>query len=255
MYSARQSTKLFWDAITRARKSCTRNRRVQIDSSAGHRSVEARQLCHREEPTSRRGKAKRVMAALTTTSDTGPDSPAETDRYKRPPRQASPWVLHAPDPPGIAPLFPPRIARPRGTRGIDPPCHSSAIQSILGALTPHGNHFSDGNSHPPHTPQFLEMITAATIAVLNQHLASIGLLPQTAATLSGESITDTDAIPPAPVLPSASPTNSQIHHLHDDRSPTSSSSQAQHRFHRGFVSKRQAEYRTLDTRRAPRVHP
>ena len=219
------------------------------------------------------------MAALTTDSDNGPESRGETDRDKRPPRQASPCVLHAPDSPDIAPPFPPRIARPQETRRTDPPCHSSAIQPILGAPTPHGNHFSDGNSHPPLTPQSLEMITAATIAVLNQHLASIGLLPRTVTTLSGDPITDTDAIPPAPrdvpptpprtlpvlshlappppapVLHSASPTNREIHHLHDDRSPTSSSSQAQHRFHRDFVSKMQAEYRTLDTRRVPRVQP
>ena len=141
MYSARNSPKWFSDAITRARESRTRNRRVQIDSSAGDRSVEERQPCHREEPTSGRGKAKRVMTALTTDSDTGPDSPGETDQDKRPPRQVFPRVFHAPDPPGVAPPFPPRIARPQGTRRTGPPCHSSAIQPILGAPTPHGNHF------------------------------------------------------------------------------------------------------------------
>ena len=91
----------------------------------------------------------------------------ETDRDKRPRRQASSRVFHAPDPSGIAPPFPPRIARPRGTRRIDPSRHSPAIQPILGAPTPHGNPFSDGNSHPPLTPQFPEMITSATIAVLD----------------------------------------------------------------------------------------
>ena len=123
------------------------------------------------------------------------------------------------------------------------------------------------------------MITAATIAALNQHLTSIGLLPRTAATPSGNPTTDTDPLPPAPrdappalprtlpvfshlaplapapVLPSVNPTSYDIHHLHDDRSPPSSGSQPQHRFHRGFISKIQAEYRTLDTRHVPRVQP
>ena len=60
---------------------------------------------------------------------------------------------------------------------------------------------------------------------------------------------------PALALPSANPTNNEINHLHDDRSPTSSSSQAQHSFHHDFVSKMQAKYRTLDTHRVPRVQP
>ena len=101
------SPKWFSTATTRARESRTRNRRVQIDSSTSDRSVEARQPRHREEPTSGRGKAKRVMAALTTESDTGPDSLGETDPDKRPPMQVSPRVFHAPDPPGIAPPPPP----------------------------------------------------------------------------------------------------------------------------------------------------
>ena len=144
---------------------------------------------------------------------------------------------------------------------------------------PHGNPFSDGNSHPPLTPQSLEMIIAATIAVLNQHLASFGLLSHTAATTSGGPTMDTVPLPPAsrdapptpprtlpvlprltpstpgPVLSGAYPTNSEIHHLHDDRSPASSTSHAQHRFHHDFVSKMQADYRTVDTRRVPRVQP
>ena len=172
------------------------------------------------------------MAALTTDSDTRPDSPRETDRDKRHLRQVSPRVFHE-------------------------------------------------NSHPSLTPQSSGVITAVTIAALNQHLASICLVPRTAATPSDEPITDSDPLPVAPrdappafprtlpvlshlalpvparVLPSANPTSIDTHRLHDDRSSPVLSSQSQHRFrfHRGFISKMQAEYRTLDTRRVPRLQP
>ena len=142
---------------------------------------------------------------------------------------------------------------------------------------PHRNHFPDGASHPQLTSQSLEMITAATTAALNQHLSSIGFLPRVAATPSDESITNTASLPPAardaspprtlpppphldaptpgPVLPNPYSMNNVIHHLQDDRSPDSPSSHAQHRFSHDFVSKMQAEYRTLDTHRVPRVQP
>ena len=135
---------------------------------------------------------------------------------------------------------------------------------------PHENHLLGGSSHPQLTPQSLEMITAATITALNQHLASIGFLPRGAATPSDESISpvarDASPIPPrtlphlcAPtpglVLPSSYSLNNAIHHLQDNRSPDTPSSHAQNRFSLDFVSKIQAEYRTLDTRRVPRVQP
>ena len=53
---------------------------------------------------------------------------------------------------------------------------------------PDGNHLSDESSHPHLTPQSLEVITAATIATLNQHLASIDFPPRMDATPSDESI-------------------------------------------------------------------
>ena len=64
-----------------------------------------------------------------------------------------------------------------------------------------------------------------------------------------------DAPTPGPVLPSPYSLNNAIHHLHDDRSPDSPSSHAQHRFSHDFVLKMQAEYRTLDTRRVPQIQP
>ena len=135
---------------------------------------------------------------------------------------------------------------------------------------PNGNHLSGGSSHPQLTPQSLEMITAVTIAALNQHLASIGFLPRVDATPSDKSIPPmargASPIPPrtlphlceptpGPVLPSSCPMNSAIHHLQDGRSPATPNPYAQTRFSHDCVSKMQAEYRTLDTRRVPRVQP
>ena len=82
-YSARYSPKWFSDKIRTNRESRPRNRRVQFDSSASNRSVEAREPHHRDEPTSGRGKIKRVMTEFITDSDTGPDSPGKSDRGNR----------------------------------------------------------------------------------------------------------------------------------------------------------------------------
>ena len=132
---------------------------------------------------------------------------------------------------------------------------------------PNGNHLSDGSAHPQLTPQSLEMITATTIAALNQHLVSTGFLRRVAAP-SDESISpvarDASPIPPRtlphlreptprPVLPSSYPMNNAIHHLQDGRSPATPNTHAQTRFSNDLVSKMQAEYRTLDTRRVPRI--
>ena len=114
------------------------------------------------------------------------------------------------------------------------------------------------------------MITATTIAALNQHLATIGFLPRTNEPPPDEPIPpmarDAFTIPlislphlceptTGPVLPSSSSTNNAIHHLQDGRSLATPNSHAHTRFSHDFVSKIQAEYRTLDTRRVPRVQP
>ena len=80
MYSARFSPTWFSNNIKKARESRPRNRRVKFDSFASNRSVETRRPRHRDEPTSGRGKSKRIMTALTTDSDTGPDFPGTPDR-------------------------------------------------------------------------------------------------------------------------------------------------------------------------------
>ena len=114
------------------------------------------------------------------------------------------------------------------------------------------------------------MITAATIAAPNQHLASIGFLPRGAATPSDESISPVarDAPPirprtlphlsaptPGPALPSSYSMNNAIHNLQNGRSSDTLSPHAQNRFFHDFVSKMQAEYRTRDTRRVLKVQP
>ena len=261
---------LVFGSIKNLCKSRPRSRQVEFDSSASDRSVEARHPRHRDEPTSGRGKSKRVMTVLTTDSDTGPDSPWTSDRGNRPPRQVTPRVFHAPDPLGFAPSFPPRIARTRGSHRNESPHLRPETRSALGAPMLHKSHFSGGSSHPQLTPQFLETITAATIAALNQHLASISFLPRGATTPSDESISpaarEASPIPPrtlphlceptpGPVLPCSYPMNNTVHHLQDGRSPDSPNSHAQTRFSHVFVSKTQAEYRTLETRRVPRVQP
>ena len=111
---------------------------------------------------------------------------------------------------------------------------------------PHEIHLSGESSHPQLTPHSLEMITAAAIAALNQHLASIGFLPRGVTTPSDESISpaarDASPIPsrtlphlcertPGPVLPSPYPMNNAVHHLQDGRSPDSPNPHAQTRFH------------------------
>ena len=94
MFDARYSPLWFSNNVKKARESRPNNRRVEFDSSASDRSVEARRPRHRDEPTSGRGKRKRAMTALTTDSDSGPDS----DRDNRPSRQVIPLVFTPPTP-------------------------------------------------------------------------------------------------------------------------------------------------------------
>ena len=210
------------------------------------------------------------MTALTTDRNTGPDSPGISNRRNRPPRQVIPRVFHAPDSLGSAPSLPPRIARTRRTHQNDSPDLRPETRPTLGAPMPHENHLSGGSSRPQLTPQSLEMIAAATIAALNQHLASIRFLPHVDATPSDEPISlmarDASPIPPrtlphlcepipSPVLPSPYTRNNAIYHLQDGRLPATPKPHAQTRFSHDLFSKMQAEHRTLDTRRVPRVQP
>ena len=183
-------------------------------------------------------------------------------------KASNPTRLSRPRPPRFRTVIPPRIARLRGTHRNDSPHLRPETRPTLGAPIPHENHLSGGSSPPQLTHQSLEMITAATMAALNQHLASIGFLPPGAATPSYESISpvarDASPIPPrtlphlcaptpGPVLRSSFPMNNAIHHMQGGRSPNTPNPHAPNRFSHDFVSKIQAEGRTLDTRRVPRV--
>ena len=183
MHSTGHARDWFQKAIARARETRTRNRRAQMDSSASNCSVEARQLRHCEDLTSGRGESKRVMTALTRDSDTGPDSPRGTDRDNRYLRQIAPRLYHALDlNDGTTPLFSSRIARTRGNCRIASPRLLPARIPALKAPTLRGETISEETLTT--MQQYLETITAATLAALNQHLASIGLLPPTATTPS-----------------------------------------------------------------------
>ena len=230
MFDTRYPPTWFTNNIKKARESCPGNRRVAFDSSASDRSVEARRPRHRDEPTSGRGKSKRVMTALNTDSDSGPDS----DRDNRPPRQVIPRVFHAPVPLGLAPSFPPRISRTREIHRNDSLHLRPETRPTLGAPMPDRNHLSDGSSYPDLKPQSLEMITAATIVALNNNLASIGYTAACGRDTLGRidshhgsgcisdtpgNVTDICDPTPGPVLSSSHPMNNAIHHLQDGRSP------------------------------------
>ena len=108
----------FQNRIPTARDTTGWRHRPQADFYASDSSVEVQRQRRRDDPSSGE-KSKRVMMALTTDSDIGPDSPRGTDRGIRLLRQVSPRVYRAHDPnDGTAPSFPPRIARIRGQRRI-----------------------------------------------------------------------------------------------------------------------------------------
>ena len=119
------------------------------------------------------------------------------------------------------------------------------------------------------------MATAATIAVLNQHLASIVTLPQTAAAPSNAPLPGADpqplaprAAPPAlaknapkltnlvqtsiPVLAFHNPTPDDARYLYPDISSQSSSSPYQLGFRRNFIAKQGAS-RVPYARHVPRL--
>ena len=151
----------------------------QTNSSASDASVGQNRQRRRDNLSSGRGKAKRMMTALTTDSDCGSDAPRGTyDGYPYN-RQVSLRFCHASDPTdGAGPPFSPRIAR----KCVD---HRAPLSRPLSAhtpaLEPHPQREpptvnEDFSSLPTHL--LIETITNATLAAVNQHLMSTGLLPQ-----------------------------------------------------------------------------
>ena len=119
------------------------------------------------------------MTALTTDSNSGSDAPHGTydgDRYIK---QVSPSFYHASDPDdGTGPPFPPQIARNR-VRHRTPP--SRPLTAHTRALEPHaqrGTPTVNKDFSPLPTQLLIETITNATLAAVNQHLMSTGLLPR-----------------------------------------------------------------------------
>ena len=187
----------------------------QTDSSASDSSVGLNRQRQRDDPASGRGKTKRTMMALTTDSDSGSDVPRVTYDGYRHNRQVSPRFFHAPDPDGgTEPPFPPRIARNRVERRAPPP---RPLTNHTPALVPHARREStpvNEDLSPVPTQLLIETITNATLAAVNQHLMSAGLLPRPTVDLQPTELSLTRPAPPPSTLvqttaPTPAPTNVQ----------------------------------------------
>ena len=206
------------------------------------------------------------MAALTTDSDSGSDAPHGTYGGYRHIRQVSPRSYHAPDPDdGTRPPFPPRIARNRVDRRAPP---SRPLKAHTPALEPHaqrGTPTVNEDFSPLPTQLLIETITNATLAAVNQHLMSAGLLTRPTVDFQPTEPSLARTAPhPSTLVQTAAPalaTNNVQYLNHDARytqdggSPHSPSTASPTAFDRAFTAKMQAEHRTLDTRRVPRVQP
>ena len=206
------------------------------------------------------------MPALTTDSDSGSDAPRGTYDGYRHNRQVSPRFYHAPDPDdGTEPPFPPRIPRNRVERRASPP---RPLTNHIPALVPHAQR-GDPPVHedfsPLPTQLLIKTITNGTLAAVNQHLISAGLLPRpTVDPLPTELSLTRPAPPPSTLVQTTAPTlaTTNVQYLsHDARytldggSPHSANTASPTAFDRAFTAKMQAEYRTFDTRRVPRIQP
>ena len=232
--------------------------------SASDSSVGTNRQRHREDPASGRGKVKRSMTALTSDSDSSSDALRGTHDDYRHLGQASPRFYHAPEVDnGTEPPFPPRIARSRMERRTP-----LSRPRTTPALTPRAeretNPVSD-NISPPHTQLLIETITNATLAAVNRHLVSAGLLPHPTADPHPTELSLTRTVPPPSHLvqqTAPTPTSSNVQYPnHDTRCPQISglphpaNTASPAAFDHAFTAKMQAEYRTLDTRRVPRIQP
>ena len=176
-------------------------------------------------------------------------------------RQVSPRFYHAPDPDdSTGPPFPARIARNRVDRRVPP---SRPLSAHTPALEPHaqrGPPTVNEDSSPLPAQLLIETITNATLAAVNQHLMSTGLLPRPIVDPqpTQPSLTRTAPGPSSLVqtTPPALATNGVQYLNHDARytrdggSPHPPTTVPPTAFDRVFMAKMQAEYRTLETRRA-----
>ena len=233
--------------ISNAQAVARRKPHTQADSSASDSSVEVLRQRPRDEPSSGRGNSKRVMTALTSDSDSGSETPHGNDRDLGFLRQV-PRSYHALDPnDGTDPPFPPRIARNSTVRRLAPPfllpTHTPALGSHA-SCTPTPLH---EDVSPPTTHQLVYTITSAALAAVSQHLANIGLLPQTTRNPqpAAPSLARTTSDPPilvqtfapAPVPHSMYHIDNDTRYLQDDNLPHLSSTPSPPGFDHVFMTK------------------
>ena len=207
------------------------------------------------------------MTALTTDSDSGLDAPhGAYDGYRHIRRQVSPRFYHAPDPDdGTGPPFPLRIARNRVDRRAQPSWPLTAHTPVLEPHAQRGTPTVNEDFSPLPTQLLIETITNATLAAVNQHLMSTGLLPRPTVEPHPTEPSLTRTAPhPSTLVQTTAPAlatnnvqylNHGARYTRDGGSPHSPSTASPTAFDRAFTAKMKVEYRTLDTRRVPQVQP
>ena len=261
-YNSGADRQWFANTIRNSQAAATRKPHTQADSSASDSLVEVLRQHPWEEPSSGRGKTKRVMAALTSDSDSSSETTRRNDRDLRYLRQV-PRFYHAPDPnDGSDPTFPPRIARTDTVHRLAPPRSLPTHTPALGTHASCPPTTLNEDFSPPTTHQLVDTITSAALAAMNQYLANIGLLPQTPPDSQPPAPSLARTTPDPPVLvetsaPAPAPRSTHYvdngtRYLQDSRLPHPLSTPPPPGFDNVLTTKMQAEYRTLDTRRVPR---
>ena len=264
-YNSGADRQWFATTIRNSQAAATRKPHTQADSSASDSSVEVPRQRPREEPSSGRGKTKRVMTALTSDRDSSSETTRRNDRDLRYLRQV-PRFYHAPFPnDGSDPPFPPRIARTNIVHRLAPPRSLTTYTPALGTHASCPPTTLNEDFSPPTTHQLVDTITSATLAGVNQYLANIGLLLQTTPDSQPPAPSLARTTPDPPVLvetPAPAPPPRSTHYvdndmryLQDSRLPHPLSMPPPSGFDNVFTTKMQPEYRTLDTRRVPKVQP
>ena len=135
------------------------------------------------------------MTALTTDSDSSSDAQKGSHDDYRQLRQASPRFYHAPElDDGTEPPFPPRVARNHMERRA--PLSRPRTTPALAPLAERETNPVNDNISPLHTQLLIETITNATLAAVNQHLVSAGLLPYPTADPHPTGLSITRTTPP-----------------------------------------------------------
>ena len=205
------------------------------------------------------------MIALSSDSEPGSETPHGNDRDFRCLRQV-PRFHHAPEPnDGTGPPFSPRIARNSTVRRLAPPRLLPTHTPALGSQASRASTTLNEDFPPLTTRQLVDTITSAALAAVNQHLANIGVLLQTTLNSQPPAPSLARKTPDPPILvqtsaPAPAPhsmysIDNETRYLQDDRLPHPSSTPSPPGFDHVFTTKEQAEYRTLDIRRVPRVQP